>query len=132
MLIMTPSILAGGFSPRWARSSWLMNRRWTQLPALAAAAQPLSSPVIEALSDGGVAAGLPRSIAYQLALETVLGTAVTAAETGEHPARLRDMVTSPGGTTIAGMRVLEAGSVRSAFMEAVLRAAERSRQLGER
>jgi pyrroline-5-carboxylate reductase len=88
--------------------------------------------VIEALSDGGVAAGLPRSIAYQLALETVLGTAVMAAETGEHPARLRDMVTSPGGTTIAGMRVLEAGSVRSAFMEAVLRAAERSRQLGER
>jgi pyrroline-5-carboxylate reductase len=87
--------------------------------------------VIEALSDGGVAAGLPRSIADQLAVETVLGAAVMVAETGEHPAKLRDMVTSPAGTTIAGMRVLEEGGIRSALIEAVLRATERSCQLGE-
>ncbi|MGC1481603.1 MAG: pyrroline-5-carboxylate reductase [Chthoniobacterales bacterium] len=83
--------------------------------------------VIEALSDGGVAAGLPRALASQLAVQTVLGAAAMVAETKEHPAVLREAVTSPGGTTAAGLGVLESAAVRSAFVEAVGAAADRSR-----
>ncbi len=86
---------------------------------------------MEALSDGGVAAGLPRPLATQLAVQTVLGAARLAAETGEHPALLREAVTSPGGTTAAALGVLEAAAVRSAFCAAVNAAAERSRELGQ-
>ncbi len=87
--------------------------------------------VMEALSDGGVAAGLPRPLATQLAVQTVLGAAKLAAETNEHPALLREAVTSPGGTTAAALGVLEAAAVRSAFADAVNAAAERSRELGQ-
>jgi pyrroline-5-carboxylate reductase len=87
--------------------------------------------VMEALSDGGVAAGLPRPLATQLAVQTVLGAARLAAETREHPALLREAVTSPGGTTAAALGVLEAAAVRSAFSDAVNAAAERSRELGQ-
>jgi len=87
--------------------------------------------VMEALSDGGVAAGLPRQLATQLATQTVLGAAKLAIETGEHPAILREAVTSPGGTTAAGLGVLEASAVRSAFAEAVLAAAARAEELGK-
>lgn len=86
--------------------------------------------VVEALADGGVAAGLPRAIAQQLALQTVLGTAILLQETGWHPAQLKDRVTSPGGTTIAGIAQLEAAGVRSAFIEAVRAAYHRSQELG--
>ncbi len=85
--------------------------------------------VIEALSDGGVHCGLPRKLAHDLAVQTVLGTAELVAASNAHPALLRDMVTSPAGTTIAGLRKLEAGSVRSALIEAVHAAAERAREL---
>jgi pyrroline-5-carboxylate reductase len=85
--------------------------------------------VIEALSDGGVACGLPRKLALDLAVQTVLGTAAMVAETGVHPAVLREMVTSPAGTTVAGLRELEAGAVRSAFIEAVGAGAERAEEL---
>ncbi len=85
--------------------------------------------VIEALSDGGVAAGLPRDVAIQLAAQTVLGAAQTVLQTGRHPGQLKDQVTSPGGTTIAALEVLEKRAVRGAFMEAVLRAASRSEEL---
>lgn len=85
--------------------------------------------MIEALSDGGVAAGLPRDLARDLAVQTVEGAAATVAETGEHPALLREMVTSPGGTTIAALKVLENAAVRAAFSEAVQAAAARSREL---
>jgi pyrroline-5-carboxylate reductase len=88
--------------------------------------------VIEALSDGGVAAGLPRDIATKLAAQTVLGSAKMVLETGQHPGALKDMVTSPGGTTIEGLHELEKGSVRGTFMSAVRAAAEKSRQLGQR
>jgi pyrroline-5-carboxylate reductase len=86
--------------------------------------------VVEALTDGGVAAGLPRAIAAQLALQTVLGTAVLLKDSGLHPAELKDRVTSPGGTTIAGIAALEQAGFRSALIEAVKAAAERSKQLG--
>jgi pyrroline-5-carboxylate reductase len=85
--------------------------------------------MIEALADGGVAAGLPRAIAHQLALETVLGTAQLIKETNLHPAILKDRVTSPGGTTIAGVTQLESQGFRSAIIEAVKAATLRSRQL---
>ncbi|WP_310481398.1 pyrroline-5-carboxylate reductase [Chamaesiphon sp. VAR_48_metabat_403] len=86
---------------------------------------------IEALADGGVAAGLPRQIAERLALQTVLGTAGLLKESPLHPAQLKDRVTSPGGTTIAGVRELERSGFRSALIEAVIAAANRSRELGK-
>jgi pyrroline-5-carboxylate reductase len=85
---------------------------------------------IEALADGGVAAGLPREIADRLALQTVLGTAQLLNESKLHPAQLKDRVTSPGGTTIAGVRTLEQSGFRSALIEAVIAAANRSQELG--
>jgi pyrroline-5-carboxylate reductase len=87
--------------------------------------------MIEALSDGGVAAGLPRAVAKQLALHTVLGTARLIEESKIHPAELKDRVTSPGGTTIAGVSELEKAGFRSALIEAVKAAAHRSQELGK-
>lgn len=86
---------------------------------------------LEALGDAGVRAGLPRDAAYDLAFHTVRGAAQLAIESGRHPAALKDQVTSPGGTTIAGLERLEAGGVRAALHDAVSAAASRSRQLGE-
>lgn len=86
---------------------------------------------IEALADGGVAAGLPRPIADRLALQTVLGTAQLIQESNLHPAQLKDRVTSPGGTTIAGIVKLEQSGFRSALIEAVIAAATRSQELGK-
>ncbi len=86
--------------------------------------------VIEALADGGVAAGLPRAIALQLAIQTVRGTAELLHTTSMHPAVLKDRVTSPGGTTIAGIAQLEAGGLRSALIEAIQAACDRAKALG--
>lgn len=86
--------------------------------------------VAEALIEGGVAAGLPRDVSTTLAVQTLLGSARLLAETGERAEALRAAVTSPGGTTAAGLRRLEAAAVRSALIEAVLAATERSRELG--
>lgn len=87
--------------------------------------------IIEALSDGGVAAGLPRPLAHALATRTVRGAAEMVLQTGEHPAALRDRVASPGGTTIAGLRTLETGALRATLIEAVAAAARRSTELGD-
>jgi pyrroline-5-carboxylate reductase len=84
----------------------------------------------EALIDGGVLAGLPRSVASTLAVQTLLGSARLLDQSPDGPEALRAAVTSPGGTTAVGLRALEAGGVRSAVLEAVMAATERSRQLG--
>ena len=86
--------------------------------------------VVEALADGGVLMGLPRASALQLAAQTVLGAAKMVLETGKHPAALRDEVTSPGGTTIAGLEQLEANGLRNALIKAVRAATARSKDLG--
>jgi pyrroline-5-carboxylate reductase len=85
--------------------------------------------ILEALADAGVRQGLPRDIAQQLANRTVLGSAKLALETGTHPGSLKDQVTSPGGTTIAGLEQLEAHGVRAAIYDAVGAATDRSRAL---
>ncbi len=87
--------------------------------------------IIEALADGGVLEGLPKPLALQLAAQTVAGAAELVQKSGEHPANLRDNVTSPGGTTIAGLAQLESRGLRSALIEAVREAAKKSRELGK-
>ncbi|TGC11191.1 pyrroline-5-carboxylate reductase [Methanolobus halotolerans] len=87
-------------------------------------------PVIEAMADGGVFEGLDRSSAIVLAAQTVMGAAKMVLETEMHPGQLKDMVTSPGGTTIRGVHVLEESGVRAAFMNAVIAASNRSKELG--
>ena len=100
----------------------------------AASAVAGSSPAfvfmfIEALADGGVAAGMPRAQALEFAAQAVMGSAKLALETGRHPGELKDMVCSPGGTTIEGVAALEAGAFRAAVMEAVAACVEKAQRL---
>jgi pyrroline-5-carboxylate reductase len=88
--------------------------------------------VIEALTDAGVRVGLSRQAAGILAYQTVLGAAKMVRDTGKHPAELKDMVTSPGGTTITGLHVLEARGVRAALMDAVVAATDKARELRQK
>ena len=85
--------------------------------------------LIDALADAGVSAGLTRDMSIQLAAQTFLGSGKMVLETGEHPCVLRDKVTSPGGTTIAGIRMLEQCGVRSAFIESVHAVIKRSQEI---
>ena len=84
---------------------------------------------IEAMADGGVKQGLPRQTAYRLAAQTALGTAKMILETGMHPGQIKDMVTSPGGTTIEGCEALERGGMRGAVIDCINKAAEKSKKL---
>ena len=88
--------------------------------------------MLEALADAGVLLGLPRDKALMLASQTALGAARLVLESGLHPGRLKDMVTSPGGTTIAGLKVLEQGGIRGLLMAAVEAATQRSLELGRK
>lgn len=88
--------------------------------------------LIEALADGGVACGLPRADAQRFAAQMLLGTAALALETGAHPGAMKDAVCSPGGSTIQGVRALEAAGFRSAAMEAVIAAYEKTLELGRK
>jgi pyrroline-5-carboxylate reductase len=99
--------------------------------ALASSGPAMAALLIEALADGGVAAGLPRNLALDTALTMLAGSVALLREQGLHPGQLKDMVASPAGTTIAALRRLEQGGVRSALIEAVLAAAERSRALAQ-
>ena len=85
--------------------------------------------IIEALGDGGVKMGLPRNIAYKLAAQTVLGAAKMVLETGKHPGELKDMVTSPGGTTITALHEIEKGKLRATLISAVEAATNKSKGL---
>lgn len=88
--------------------------------------------IIEALTDAGVNMGLSRSVAQKLSIQTVLGAARLCLSENLHPAQLKDMVTSPGGTTIAGIKVLEEGKLRATLMSAVEAATIRARELGKK
>jgi pyrroline-5-carboxylate reductase len=97
--------------------------------ALTSSGPAFLAVVAEAMADGAVAAGLPRALAHRFAHRTLAGTAALLQDQELHPAALKDMVASPGGTTIAGLRELERSGLRSALIEAVVAAAERSREL---
>ncbi len=85
--------------------------------------------IIEALADAGVRLGLPKNVSILLAAQTTLGAAKMVVETGEHPAKLKDMVTTPAGTTVEGLLALEEGRLRAVIITAVTKAAERAKQL---
>jgi pyrroline-5-carboxylate reductase len=87
--------------------------------------------IIEAFADAGVKVGLSREVALELAVQTIRGSARLLQETGEHPGKLKDMVTSPGGTAIAGLHTLEEGGLRTTIMNAVEAATRRARELGQ-
>jgi pyrroline-5-carboxylate reductase len=145
----TPALVGAGltalaFGPdvpaegrEWVRSLFARVGEVLELPesqldaflALTSSGPAFVALVAEAMADGAVAAGLPRGLAMHLAHRTLAGTAELLHQKELHPAQLKDMVSSPAGTTIAGLRRLESAGLRSALIEAVLAAAERSREL---
>ncbi len=135
---ISPGSTAGPDDLEWARGVLEAVGTVVQLPETALdAVTGLSGSgpayvflVAEALIDAGVLVGLARPVARELAVATLLGSARLLAETGEEPSALRAAVTSPAGTTAAGLQALEAAGVRNALLDAVTAATERSRQLG--
>ena len=128
----------GAARQEWVRSLFARVGEVMELPeaqldaflALTSSGPAFVALVAEAMADGAVAAGLPADLARHLAHRTLAGTAALLQQQELHPGQLKDMVASPGGTTVAGLRQLERAGLRSALLEAVLAAAERSRQLG--
>ena len=108
---------------------WMNERLIDTACGLSGSGPAFVAEFIEALGDGGVLEGLPRATAYRLAAQTVMGTAKMILETGMHPAQLKDMVSSPGGTTITGCQVLEEMGFRAAAINAVQAATNKSREL---
>jgi pyrroline-5-carboxylate reductase len=127
----------GDAEREWVRQLFALVGEVAELPesqldaflALTSSGPAFVALVAEAMADGAVAAGLPRALAHHLAHRTLAGTAALLHEQELHPGMLKDMVSSPAGTTIAGLRHLERQGLRSALIEAVLAAAERSREL---
>ncbi len=109
----------------------LKERQLDSFLALTSSGPAYIALVLEAMADGAVAAGLPRNLSNKLAHKTLSGTASLLREKSLHPAELKDMVASPGGTTISALRHLELAGLRSALIEAVVLAAQKSRQLSE-
>jgi pyrroline-5-carboxylate reductase len=137
------SVISGGAHARSADLEWaegilsavgtvirLPERHLDAVTGLSGSGPAYVFLVAEALIEAGVLSGLPRDVSRALVVQTLVGSARMLVETGEDPEGLRAAVTSPGGTTAAGLRTLEARAVRSAFLEAVASATERSRQLG--
>ena len=108
---------------------WIPERLIDAVCGLSGGGPAYAAMFIEALADGGVMEGLPRATAYRLAAQTVLGTAKMILEKGIHPGALKDMVTSPGGTTIEGCLALEKGGMRAAVMECVVAGGEKSKRM---
>jgi len=137
------SVISGGSQTRSADLDWaegvlsavgrvlrLPERHLDAVTALSGSGPAYIFLVAEALIEAGVLAGLPRDVSRTLVVDTLVGSSRMLEQTGQDPEQLRASVTSPGGTTAAGLRALEARAIRSAFLEAVASAAERSRQLG--
>jgi pyrroline-5-carboxylate reductase len=112
------------------RAIVLPERHLDAVTALSGSGPAFLAIVAEALSDAGVRVGLPRDVAHLLAAQTMLGTGRMLADTGMHPALLKEAVTSPGGTSIAGVHAMERGGIRALLMDAVVAATERSAELG--
>jgi pyrroline-5-carboxylate reductase len=112
------------------RAITLPERHLDAVTALSGSGPAFLAVVAEALSDAGVRVGLPRDVAHLLAAQTMLGTGRMLADTGMHPALLKEAVTSPGGTSIAGVHAMERGGIRALIMDAIVAATERSAELG--
>lgn len=112
------------------RAVVLAEKHLDAVTALSGSGPAFLALVAEALSDAGVRVGLPRDVAHLLAAQTMLGTGRMLADTGVHPALLKESVASPGGTSIAGLHALERGGIRALLMDAVVAATERSAALG--
>ena len=88
--------------------------------------------ILDAMADAGVLLGLPKDLSLKFAAQTMMGSAITLMESGKHPGELKDMVCSPGGSTIEGVKVLEEYGVRSAFISAIQACAEKNKELGRK
>ena len=110
---------------------WIEERHMDAVTGLSGSGPAFVALFIEALADGGVACGLPRAQAMEFAAQMVLGSARLILESGKHPGELKDAVCSPGGSTIAGVRMLEGRGFRGGAMDAVIAAVEKTRELGK-
>ncbi|HEY2594067.1 MAG TPA: pyrroline-5-carboxylate reductase [Chloroflexota bacterium] len=113
------------------RAIVLPERHLDAVTALSGSGPAYLAVVAEALSDAGVRVGLPRDVAHLLAAQTMLGTGRMLADTGMHPALLKEAVASPGGTSIAGLHAMKRGGIRALIMDAIVAATERSHELGQ-